>query len=259
MSTLATQIGFASRRSVRRILRQPGLMVVPVLTFPLFLLAINTAGLDASTKLPGFPASSYLDFAIVVTFMQAALFSSTTAGTELANDIQSGFLNRLQLTPLRGSAVMAGVMAGAMLLALFATLTFVVVGLIAGVKFEAGLGGVLVLIVLAQLIALAFGSIGLLFGAQTGSAEAVQGLFPLLFVTFFLSSINLPRPLIEIDWFRTIATWNPVSYMVEGLRSLIITGWDGGALWRGFLAAGVMALLGLALASRSLRTRMERT
>jgi ABC-2 type transport system permease protein len=259
VSTLATQIGFASRRSVQRILRQPGLMVVPVLTFPLFLLAINTAGLDASTKLPGFPASSYVDFAIVVTFMQAALFASTTAGTELANDIQSGFLNRLQLTPLRGTAVMAGVMAGAMLLALFATLTFVTVGLIAGVKIESGLAGVLVLIALAQLIALAFGSIGLLFGAQTGSPEAVQGLFPLLFVTFFLSSINLPRPLIEIDWFRTIATWNPVSYMVEGLRSLIITGWDGGALWRGFLAAGVMALLGLVLASRSLRTRMERT
>jgi ABC-2 type transport system permease protein len=259
LSSLRTQIGFASWRSVRRILRQPGVMIVPVLTFPLFLLAINAAGLDASTELEGFPSDSYLDFAIVVTFMQAALFASTTAGTELANDIQSGFLNRLQLTPLRGLAVITGIMAGALLMSLIATLTFVVVGLIAGVEFKAGLGGVLVLIALAQVIALAFGAIGLYFGAQTGSAEAVQGLFPLLFVTFFLSSINLPRELIEIDWFRTIATWNPVSYMVEGMRSVIVTGWDSTALWRGFAAAGAMAALGLLAAMRSLRTRMART
>ena len=64
-------------------------------------------------------------------------------------------------------------------------------------------------------------------GLRAGSGEAVQGLFPLFFVLFFLSSQALPRPLIEQDWFRTIATWNPVSYMVEGMRSLIITGWDG--------------------------------
>ena len=44
---------------------------------------------------------------------------------------------------------------------------------------------------------------------------------------FFLSSILLPQDLIEHDWFRTVATHNPVSYLVEGLRSLIITGWDG--------------------------------
>ena len=78
-------------------------------------------------------------------------------------------------------------------------------------------------------------------------------------MTFFLSSLNLPRPLIETDWFRTVATWNPVSYMVEGIRSLIITGWDGTALWKGFLSAGVIAAVSLFGASRALRTRLGRT
>ena len=78
-------------------------------------------------------------------------------------------------------------------------------------------------------------------------------------MTFFLSSLSLPRPLIETDWFRTVATWNPVSYMIEGIRSLIITGWDGTALWKGFLAAGVIAALALLGASRALRTRLART
>jgi ABC-2 type transport system permease protein len=239
-------------------MRQPAI-VIPIIVFPLFLLALNAAGLAGATKIPGFPTDSYLDFAITVTFMQAALFSATTAGTELATDIQTGFINRLQLTPLRRVAILVGELTGALALSLTACTLFIVVGLIAGVSFQSGPAGVLVLLGLAQLTALGFGGIGAVMAARTGSAEAVQGLFPLLFVTFFLSSLNLPRPLIETDWFRTVATWNPVSYMVEGMRSLVITGWDGGALWRGFLAAGVVTAVGLLGASAALRTRLART
>ncbi len=94
---------------------------------------------------------------------------------------------------------------------------------------------------------------------KTGSAQAVQGLFPLLFVTFFLSSINLPRNLIEIDWFRTVTSVNPVSYLVEGMRSLVITGWDATALLRGFGVAAAITVLAFAAASSALRTRMART
>lgn len=247
-----------ARRSVTRTFRQPALLI-PTVTFPLMLLALNAAGLSEATEIPGFPTDSYLDFALTVCFLQAGLFSATTAGTELATDIETGFLNRLQLTPLRRVAILAGELAGALTVALIACVVFVVVGLIAGVSFQSGPGGVLVLLVLALLVSLAFAGLGTVMAAASGSAEAVQGLFPLIFVTFFLSSLNLPRPLIETDWFRTVTTWNPVSYMVEGIRSLIITGWDGTALWKGFLAAGAIAVLSLLLASRSLRTRMART
>ena len=90
-----------ARRSVRRTLRQPAL-IVPTIIFPLLLLAINASGLGSATKIPGFPASSYLDFSITVCFMQGALFSAITAGTELATDIQSGFLNTYALWMLVG-------------------------------------------------------------------------------------------------------------------------------------------------------------
>jgi ABC-2 type transport system permease protein len=78
-------------------------------------------------------------------------------------------------------------------------------------------------------------------------------------VLLFLSSVNLPRNLIEQDWFRTIATYNPVSYLVEGVRSLIITGWDGEALARGFGLALLLAVGSITLASTALRTRLIRT
>jgi ABC-2 type transport system permease protein len=256
--SLRTQLMMIGGRSLRRTLRQPA-FVFPVVAFPLMLLALNSAGLADATRIPGFPTDSYLDFALTVTFMQAALFAATIAGTELATDIQTGFINRLQLTPLRRVAILAGGLTGAMVVALLASVSFVVVGLITGVTYEAGVGGVVVLLLLAQLTAMGFSALGAVMAARTGSAEAVQGLFPLLFVTFFLSSLNLPRPLIETDWFRTVATWNPVSYMVEGMRSLIIGGWDGTALWRGFLAAGLLTAVALLAAAAALRTRLART
>jgi ABC-2 type transport system permease protein len=252
------QVALIARRSIRRTLRQPAL-IVPTIVFPLLLLAVNASGLTATTKIPGFPTDSYLDFALVVTFMQGGLFAATTAGTELANDIETGFLNRLALTPMRGVAILIGQLAGAVTVALIAAITYLAAGLIAGASLEAGVGGVVVLLAFAVFVAIGFGAIGSLMAVRAGSAEAVQGLFPLLFVLFFLSSMNLPRNLISIDWFRTVATWNPISYLIEGMRSLVISGWDSTALLRGLGVAGAIAVLAFAAATAALRTRLTRT
>ena len=93
---------------------------------------------------------------------------------------------------------------------------------------------------------------------RTGSVEAVESAFPLFFVSIFMSSINLPRDLIEQDWFRYIATANPISYLVEGIRSLVITGWDAQALLLGFGCAFGVVAFSIAGASALLRTRIAR-
>ena len=113
--------------------------------------------------------------------------------------------------------------------------------------------------VLAVFIAVSFAGIGATLGARTGSPEAVQGAFPLMFAVFFLSSMSMPRDLIAVDWFRTVATWNPASYLIEGLRSLVITGWDATALWRGVAVGVAVLVLSFWAASRALATRMART
>jgi ABC-2 type transport system permease protein len=94
---------------------------------------------------------------------------------------------------------------------------------------------------------------------RTGSGEAVQGLFPVLFVFLLVSSMNLPRNLIEAGWFRWLATVNPVSYLIEGLRSLIIEGWNGEALGLAFAISGLLIGLALLASGFALRTRMTRT
>jgi ABC-2 type transport system permease protein len=254
---LITQVGSLARRSVVRTLRQPA-MVVPSLVFPLLLLGVNAGGLDSATELPGFPADSYLSFALALAFVQGAVFAANSAGTNVATDIETGFLNRLSLTPLRRVALLVGQLSGILVLGLVQAVTFLSVGLIAGAGIETGVPGALVIIALSLVVSLAFGTIGAFAALRTGSGEAVQGLFPLLFAALFLSSMALPRNLIEIDWFRAIATWNPVSYMIEGIRALVIQGWDGEALALGFACAGGVALLALAGASAALRTRMVR-
>jgi ABC-2 type transport system permease protein len=256
--TLLAQVGEMARRSITQTLRQPALLIPPIL-FPLALLAVNVGGLDAATKLPGFPTDNYLNFAIAIPFMQGALFASINAGSSLARDVETGFLKRLALTPMRRAALLLGNLAGVMTVAALASLVYLVVGLAAGLHLEAGVGGGLVLIVLAFLVALAFASLGAWVGLRAGSGEAVQGLFPVFFVFLFLSSQALPRPLIEQDWFRFIATYNPVSYLIEGIRSFIITGWDGEAIALGFGVAAVGAALAVAAASSALRTRLVRT
>jgi len=257
-SSLGLQVAVLARRSLLRTARQPA-SIIPSLLFPMFLLAVNSGGLDSATRIPGFPTDSYLDFALAFAFVQGALFVTVNSGTDLARDIDTGFLNRLALTPVRGAALLAGQLGGAVALALFQAILFLSVGLAAGVTIAAGVAGALVILALSLLVSIAFGGIGAFLALRSGSGEAIQGLFPVLFIFLFLSSMALPRNLIEIDWFRTVATWNPVSYLIEGIRSLIITGWDGEALALGFGVAGTLALVSLTAASFALRTRLERT
>ena len=253
----ADQVFLLARRSVVRTLRQPANVVFP-LAFPLLLLAVNAGGLDAATRLDGFPTDSFVAFALAIPFIQGALFATMNTGTDLARDIQTGFLNRLALTPMRGVALLAGQLGGVVTMALIQAAVYLAVGLAVGVEPATGLPGVLVIFAFAVLIAFGFGALGAFAALRTGSGEAVQSLFPVFFVFLFISSMNMPRNLIDVDWFRYAATVNPVSYLIEAVRSLIITGWDSQALALGFAIAATIAAVAVALAGLALRTRLTR-
>jgi ABC-2 type transport system permease protein len=257
LSALANT-GLLARRSVYRVLRQPA-SIVFAFVFPLLLLAVNSGGLDAATNIPGFPADAYITFALAVPFVQGALFAAIGAGTNTAEDVENGFLSRLALTPVSRTGLLVGGLAGTVALGVAQALVYLAVGEAAGAGFAAGPAGVPVLLALSILITLGFGALGMFAALRTGSGEAVQGMFPLFFVALFLSSMALPRNLIETDWFRTIATYNPVSYLLEAIRSLLITGWDGEALALGFGCAGAIALVAVWASARALRSRVIRT
>jgi ABC-2 type transport system permease protein len=243
---LLIQMSYIARRSVVRILRQPA-AVVSSLLFPMMFFAIQASGLNAAAGIPGFPASSYLDFALAFPLMQASMFGAVIAGADLARDIESGFFDRLALTPMRPVTLLGGMLSGVVVLGFIQGVVFLIAGLLAGVEVKSGVLGMILLVLLTVLVALGFGALGAILALRTGSGVAI-----------FLSSINLPRDLIEADWFRTVATINPISYLVEGLRSLVITGWDLQALALGFGCAFGIIVLALSGAAASLKVRMAR-
>jgi ABC-2 type transport system permease protein len=258
MSVLAVQVGAVAGRSIRRTLRQPA-MAIPPLLFPVMLMLVNAAGLEPSTALPGFPTDSFLAFALAVPFIQGALFALLNSGTDLAMDIETGFLRRLALTPLGGAALMAGMLGGVLAVGVFQAAVYLGIGFAAGASFEAGLAGIPVLLALSLSISFALGTVGLFVALRLGSSEAMQGMFPIFFVFLFFSSMAMPRELIGQDWFQTLATINPVSYLIEGIRSLFVSGFDGEALGLAFGIAALVAVVFLAAASTALRTRLVRT
>ncbi len=251
---LFVQVAALAQRSVLRTVRQPA-VIISALLFPMMFFTINAYGLDAAASIPGFPADSYLEFAFAFPLVQASLFGAITAGADLARDIESGFFERLKLTPMRPVSLLLGMLAGIVALGLLQGVVFLAIGTLMGVDVRSGFFGMVVIVFLMVLVALGFGGIGAILALRTGSVEAVESAFPLFFVAIFMSSINLPRNLIEADWFRAVATVNPISYLVEGIRSLVITGWDAQALAVGFACAGAIVVVAFAGAAASLRAR----
>lgn len=250
------QVIVLSQRSIRGALAKPS-SFMPGIIMPLMLLTINSQGLSPATKIPGFPTDRFLDFLLVITFMQAALFATSSAGLGLARDIESGFLDRLALTPMRAGALVAAQISGAIFIAFASSIVYVGIGLATQVDFKSGVLGVLLLMLLASWTAFAFAAMGAWLALRAGSSEAVQGIFPLMFATLFLSTINMPRELIQADWFAAITRVNPVSYMVDGMRSLVITGWDSTILLEDIAVLFVITAVALWGCSRALRRHME--
>ncbi len=255
MTIALEQAATLARRSILRTVRQPGLVIFPLI-FPMLLLAVNAGGLRAETHLPHFPTNSFLAFALAVPFVQGALLATINANVEFARDIQTGFLNRLALTPVRSLVLLVGQLGGLITIAVIQAVFYLGVGLAFGVRFKSGVGGAVLLLVLEALIALAFAAMGSWAALRTGSTEAVQSLFPVFFVFLFISSMNIPRNLIEATWFRWAATVNPVSYLIEAVRSLVITGWNGEALGLGFAVSAGLSIVGFTLSARALLHRL---
>lgn len=247
-----------SRRSAVRALSEPAVML-PTTVFPLIFFGVLAGGVSAAGRIPGFPSASYTDFAFTAPFVQVSLLAAVSTATLLANDIERGFLDRLLLTPASSLAILVGHLMGAAAVVSVQVTIYLFVGLVVGVHIEAGVAGALVIVVLIVLITVGIGGLGTFVALRTGSPETVQGIFPLTFALLFLSSLTLPRGLIDADWFRIIATVNPLSYFIESVRSLIITGWDAEALARGFLVVAGALAVGLFASVTALRGKVART
>ncbi len=245
-----------SKRAIIAVIRQPA-MVIPSMLFPLFLVALGTSSFSKAIVIPGFPkVDSFLDFALAGSIVQGILFGSTVSATALATDIENGFFDRLLASPTSRVSILVGRLAGGMVYGGLQTLVFILVLLPFGLTVQSGVVGVLVMILGGILVALAIGGLMAAMAIKTGSSEAVQGAFPLLFILLFFSSTFFPRETMK-GYHAAIADLNPLSYIAEGFRSLTIESLSASAVAQTLLIPLGLTVLTVSLSLRTLRRRLD--
>ena len=243
-----------SKRSVLALWRQPAL-VVPSMIFPLFFAALGTSSFGRAINLPGFPkVDSFLDFSLAGTIVQGVLFGSVQSGSALATDIENGFFYRLMAAPSSRLGILVGRLAGAAAYGAFQTLFFSLLLLPFGMSIKGGPLGVLVMVLSGGLIAIAISGFMAAAALKTGSSEAVQGIFPLVFIMLFFSSAFFPRQTMS-GAYKHIADFNPISHLIEGLRDICIDGLSSGAIARAILVPVAIMIVSFTLALRALAQR----
>lgn len=243
-------------RAILNLIRQPA-EIIPSLAFPLIFLAMSAAALERSIDVPGFPpVDSFLQFMLAATIVQGILFGSIGAGTNMAQDVEGGFFERLIASPVSRNSILVGRVVGAALLGFFQTWFFLGIAALFGARIEGGPVGMLLVSIVAFVLAGAVGALTSAMGLRTGSSEAVQGSFPLIFVFLFISSAFFPRELMD-GWYKTVASVNPISYLVEGMRAQIITGVEMGDWLVALGIAFAIFIGGIFAARRALEGRVE--
>ncbi len=243
-------------RSVKQTFRRPQLMA-PIIVFPSLLLAVQVGGAGSAVDLPGFPrVHGFLDFMLAGAMIQSTLLAGNSGGIALAVDIEMGFADRLLVAPISRFAIVLGRLAGTAALGVFAALWYVAVGLVFGARIEEGVPGVLVVVALVSLSAVAFGGLGAAVALRTGRASVVQGLFPLVFVILFLSSAFFPANLM-LEPAASVARYNPLSFVVEGVRDPIISALGAHALAKAAAGLAIVGAASFALSALALRHRLR--
>jgi ABC-type polysaccharide/polyol phosphate export permease len=243
-------------RAIKQTFRRTQLMA-PIILFPTMLLAIQTGGAGSGVRLQSFPpVHSFLQFMLAGAMMQSLLLAGNTGGIALAIDIEMGFTDRLFAAPIPRFAIVLGRLAGTAALGAFGAVWFLAIGLIFGAPIETGVLGALWAIFLVTLASVALGGIGAAIALRTGNASIVQGLFPLVFVVLFLSSAFFPQELL-VEPAKTIAQYNPLSYVVDGLRDPIISSFSASETLDALLAVAGIAIASLLLSAAALRHRLR--
>jgi ABC-2 type transport system permease protein len=243
-----TEVLLLGRRAVREVARYPE-ATIPTLFIPLFFLAVNIGQVSETfpSTTPFLERQSYVAFQLPVSLMFAV--ATVTSGLALVTEIDLGYFDKLLVAPIRRSSIIFGRLAADLVRGLGASTVVLLAGLAFGAHMESGVAGAVLLVVLAALFGVAYAGLGILVALHTRNVQATNTsflfFFPLLFLTPNFVPFERLTPLME-----ALARANPVSYVIEGLRSLVIEGWDLDKL---AACVGVIVAMGVVLTGLSLR------
>lgn len=256
---VASKAGFArdlisvAIRALRQIPREPE-AVIPALIVPLFFFVVNVGALSNVAESAG--VSDFKAFQLPVAIIFAV--TGVSRASALVTDINDGYFDRLLLTPMSRPALLLGLMIADLALVIALSIPVLILGALIGVEFATGIAGALVFLLFAGLWGLAFTGFPYAIALKTGNPAAVNSSFLLFFPFAFLTTSFLPAEALT-GWLATVATYNPVTYVLAALRSVLTGGWDLTLLFQGGLAILGVALVSHTLAFMALRGRVSRS
>jgi ABC-2 type transport system permease protein len=228
--------------------------VYPALIIPVFFFAVNVGALqDFVERMPGIDYKAF-QLPVAIIFAVTGISRAVT----LVTDIQTGYFDRLSLTPVSRLALLLGLTVADFALVVVLTIPVIILGFIVGVRFESGPLGLLLFILLSGAWGLAYTGFPYAIALKTGNPAAVNSSFLLFFPFVFLTTVFIPLEAMT-GWLATVAVFNPVTWLLEALRSLITVGWDWNAIGRGALSILGVGGLSMTLALLALRGRARRS
>jgi ABC-2 type transport system permease protein len=254
---LPVQLFLVTKRNLVTIFRTPVALVPPLAISIFFLVIYNSTLGEAAGFIPNLGSNSYLGFILPLSIVSSSLSAAGIAAQNLVRDIESGYFDKLLLTPINRAVLLLGpILAGALILGLQASVV-VVFGLILGLEPATGMSGLLAVIGLAVLLGTGFAGFTVSAALGSGNAAATQGASFIFFPLTFLAPTFVPLDLLD-GWLKTAARLNPITYVLEAMREIINSGWDINLIWQGTLACLVLAVVMYALAVFALRVRVRR-
>lgn len=240
-------------RAIRRLPREPE-AIVPALIVPVFFYVVNVAALGNVAESTG-TVADFNAFQLPVAIIFAV--TGVSQANALVTDIQDGYFDRLLMTPIKRLALLLGLMVADIVLVISLSLPVLALGFATGVRFKTGVLGVVAFLVLAGLWGLVFTGFPYAIALKTGSPGAVASSFIIFFPFAFLTTSFLPKDALS-GWLAAVATVNPVTYLLQGLRSLVTDGWVWSDLAWALLAVVGVGVVSVGLALATLHGRVKR-
>lgn len=250
-SSMFHDLRTVAKRACRGVFREPEFFI-PALIVPVFFFIVNVGALQDFTQASGV-ITDFKAFQLPVSIVFAV--TGVSRASALVTDIQSGYFDRLLLTPIRRPTLLLGLMAADFVSVVMLAVPVLLLGLVLGVSFETGIIGMIVFIAYGAAWGLAFAGFPYAIALKTGNPAAVNSSFILFFPFAFLTTTFLPKQALT-GWLSTVATYNPVTYVLDGLRSLITEGWVWEPLAKGMAATLALMTISFGLASAAMRGRI---
>jgi ABC-2 type transport system permease protein len=238
-------------RALRQIPREP-VSVLSAVFVPAFFYTTNVGALQNVAR--GEIGFSYKAFLLPMAIAFAV--TGMSRAQVLVTDLQSGYFDRLCMTPVRRLALLLGLMFSDVVVIVALCVPVLAIGFAVGVRFVTGAPGMLAFVAFSALWGLMFTGLPYAVALKTASPAAVNASFFLFFPLFFLSDAIVPKKALT-GWFSTIASYNPITYLLDALRSLIVTGWQPRSLLEGLAALLGIGMVSISLALLALRGRLN--